>query len=156
SIIHGGPGALQNDGEDEINGLLGLSDDFTPVQPEPPTIAIASPADGSSLAPGRILVSGHAEADRIAVSAGRTQNRITLVSVNGRPVDVLDGAGNFFAYVDVGPGVNTLAFTATDAYSQTATAALKLTGVQTPASQIDFSLFSDVSGSLTAEYGRTS
>ncbi|MFN0130314.1 MAG: VPDSG-CTERM sorting domain-containing protein [Verrucomicrobiales bacterium] len=30
SIIHGGPGALLDDGDDEINGVLGLNRDFTP------------------------------------------------------------------------------------------------------------------------------
>lgn len=30
SVIHGGPGALQSDGDDEINGLLGLNSDFQP------------------------------------------------------------------------------------------------------------------------------
>lgn len=33
SIIHGGPAALVNDGDDEINGLLGLRGDFTPEPP---------------------------------------------------------------------------------------------------------------------------
>src|SRR5262249_6296942 len=106
SVIHGGPGALQDDGDDEINGLLGPSDASAPVQPKPPTVAVSSPGEGMSQSPGRILVTGHAEADRIAVSAGRTQNQITVVTVNGRPVDVLDGAGGFFASVDVGPGLN--------------------------------------------------
>jgi hypothetical protein len=31
SVVHGGPGALLDDGDDEINGLLGLQSDFTPV-----------------------------------------------------------------------------------------------------------------------------
>ncbi|MFN0051862.1 MAG: PEP-CTERM sorting domain-containing protein [Planctomycetales bacterium] len=36
SIIHGGDGALINDGDDEINGVLGLGDDFQPTPvPEP-------------------------------------------------------------------------------------------------------------------------
>ena len=33
SIIHGGPSALRDDGDDEINGLLGLRGDFTPEPP---------------------------------------------------------------------------------------------------------------------------
>ena len=33
SIIHGGPSALVNDGDDEINGLMGLRGDFTPEPP---------------------------------------------------------------------------------------------------------------------------
>lgn len=35
SIIHGGPGALQSDGDDEINGIMGLQPNFTPVVPLP-------------------------------------------------------------------------------------------------------------------------
>ena len=46
SIIHGGPSALQNDGDDEINGLLGLRGDFTPDPgneiPEPATILLTA------------------------------------------------------------------------------------------------------------------
>lgn len=34
SVIHGGPGALQRDGDDEINGLMGLRPDFTPEPPQ--------------------------------------------------------------------------------------------------------------------------
>ena len=34
SIINGGPGALQHDNDDEINGMLGLKPDFTPHVPE--------------------------------------------------------------------------------------------------------------------------
>ena len=44
SIIHGGPSALINDGDDEINGLLGLRGDFTPDPgneiPEPTSILL--------------------------------------------------------------------------------------------------------------------
>ena len=40
SIINGGPGALQHDGDDEINGLMGLKGDFTQPStvPEPSTM----------------------------------------------------------------------------------------------------------------------
>lgn len=41
SIIHGGPGALIDDGDDEINGIMGLRGDFTPPPiPEPGTWAL--------------------------------------------------------------------------------------------------------------------
>lgn len=45
SVIHGGPGALINDGDDEINGIMGLRGDFTPsdgVVPEASSIAVWS------------------------------------------------------------------------------------------------------------------
>jgi hypothetical protein len=40
SIIHGGPGALISDGDNEINGVLGLDADFTPVGAVPVPAAI--------------------------------------------------------------------------------------------------------------------
>lgn len=43
SIIWGGPGALLSDGDNEINGVLGLRGDFTPPPngvPEPTTLAL--------------------------------------------------------------------------------------------------------------------
>jgi hypothetical protein len=40
SIIHGGPGALINDGDNEINGILGTRADFT--IPEPASFAISA------------------------------------------------------------------------------------------------------------------
>ncbi|MBS1218730.1 MAG: motif putative anchor domain protein, partial [Proteobacteria bacterium] len=35
SIIWGGPGSLINDGDNEINGVMGLQADFTPTNPIP-------------------------------------------------------------------------------------------------------------------------
>ena len=40
SVIHGGPGALINDGDDEINGVMGLTGNFTQNVPEPATLAL--------------------------------------------------------------------------------------------------------------------
>ena len=41
SVIHGGPGALVNDGDDEINGIMGLNSDFSGHSvPEPASIAL--------------------------------------------------------------------------------------------------------------------
>src|SRR4030095_11066220 len=40
SIIHGGPGALQNDGDNEINGIMGTRADFQPPIPEPETYVL--------------------------------------------------------------------------------------------------------------------
>jgi hypothetical protein len=40
SIIHGGPGALQSDGDNEINGIMGARADFQPPVPEPETYAL--------------------------------------------------------------------------------------------------------------------
>ncbi|MBM3724351.1 MAG: PEP-CTERM sorting domain-containing protein [Acidobacteria bacterium] len=44
SVIHGGPSALLRDGDDEINGMMGLRGDFTPqpTVPEPSTYLLIS------------------------------------------------------------------------------------------------------------------
>lgn len=40
SVIWGGPGALLADGDNEINGIMGLQADFTPSVPEPSSLAL--------------------------------------------------------------------------------------------------------------------
>jgi hypothetical protein len=49
SIIWGGPGGLQADGDNEINGIMGLDADFTPVNSETP-IPAALPLLASGIA----------------------------------------------------------------------------------------------------------
>ena len=53
SVAHGGPGALINDGDDEINGILGLQADFTP-QGVPVTVPV--PGSLSLTALGLLLL----------------------------------------------------------------------------------------------------
>ena len=55
SITHGGPGALISDGDDEINGVLGLNRDFTPS---------GVPDGGSTLALLGLALGGVAAARR--------------------------------------------------------------------------------------------
>lgn len=43
SIIWGGPGALQSDGDNEINGVMGLDADFTPTDPSAVPLPAALP-----------------------------------------------------------------------------------------------------------------
>ena len=38
SVIWGGPGALQSDGDNELNGVMGLKANFTPSVPEPDAV----------------------------------------------------------------------------------------------------------------------
>jgi hypothetical protein len=40
SITHGGPGALQHDGDNEINGIMGTREGFQPPVPEPETYVL--------------------------------------------------------------------------------------------------------------------
>jgi len=41
SVIHGGPGALRDDGDDEINGIMGLKSNYQPgTVPEPATLLL--------------------------------------------------------------------------------------------------------------------
>ena len=107
-----------------------------------PHISINSPADGSSfLAGSGILITGSAS---------------DPVTMNEKPVAVMDASGNFFNQVVVSPGENDYLFAARDQYGQTATAKLVLFGTQPQPGAIDFSLFSDVSASFTGDYARTS
>lgn len=55
SVIHGGPGALIDDGDDEINGIMGLQGDFTPPNaiPEPSTYALMLAGLGALVAVAR-------------------------------------------------------------------------------------------------------
>ena len=119
----------------------------------PPTISAAAPAH-SVTAGTTILISGHAQSD--GYFSNGAANRITLVSVNGSPVDVLDTAGNFFAQVTVLPGQNTFTFTAIDTVGQSASTVVQLIGTTDTQADSLFDIVSDVSGSLVGEYGRTS
>jgi RHS repeat-associated protein len=124
--------------------LSGSSDAFvSKFGIAPPAISVRSPSNGTAFPPGTsVLVSGNASAP---------------VTLNGRPVDALDGAGNFFTRVTVAPGQNTFTFTATDSLGQTATTTLNLNGVQPPAGGIDFTNLAALApNSFQAEYGRTS
>src|SRR5262249_13652487 len=78
------------------------------------------------------------------------------VTVNGKPVEVMDAVGSFFTRVLVSAGENSYNFVSTDRYGQSATATLTLEGVQPTPGQIDFSTFADVSASFTGDYARTS
>src|SRR4051794_13420368 len=65
-----------------------------------PQLSVTSPADGSSFLSGStVLVTGYGSAP---------------VTVNGKPVETMDTAGDFFTRVLVRPGQNTFNFVATD------------------------------------------
>src|SRR5262249_29251992 len=88
----------------------------------PPIINFTSPtSDTALLAASTQLLTGFVRAGSASVVS---------VTVNGRPVDVLDDAGNFFTNVSIVPGVNNFTAVAVDFDDQTATALLSLKGVQ--------------------------
>ncbi len=118
-----------------------------------PLITVNSPASQFE-AGTQVVLSG------IATAQGRRSsgqvNGIATVFVNDRAVDVLDVAGNFFVAVDIQPGITEFRFTATDDVGQTIEAVLNLTGTVRPQGSIDFSQFTDTTGSFSGVYGRTS
>lgn len=118
-----------------------------------PLISVAAPSDQFS--PGTtVLLSGVAQGQGIRTSG--EPNSLALVTVNGRPVDVLDAAGSFFTQVTLQAGANFFEFTATDAVGQTTSASLTLFGVTPAAGEIDLSRFADITASFSEVYGRTS
>ena len=122
-----------------------------------PTVVIESPTNGSELLSGQqILAFGRAVAATSLGSAKATLiNRIVSVSINGQPVDALDASGNFFAKTTILPGENLFVVTATDAFGQSATERVSVTGTQ-DSDGIPESLLFDVSPSFEADYARTS
>ena len=117
---------------------------------DPPELSAVTPTDGTQVPLGStILVTGQA-------GRGTSPEPVTHVTVNGAPVDAFDVAGNFFAQVTAGPGHDTLEIVAANTAGETAAGTLTVEGVETLQGEIDFGVLSDVSGSLTAEYGRTS
>ncbi len=81
---------------------------------------------------------------------------IAAVTVNNRPVQVIDSAGKFFEQVTIAPGRNRFDVSATDSAGDSSTSGVTIAGVQPAPDTIDFSRFSDVSGSITGQYGHTS
>jgi hypothetical protein len=154
SVTWGGPGALESDGDNEFNGILGLDENFEPVSPSKPSIFVDSPASGAAFTENTsVLVSGHALAPDVNEQGQPVENSITKVTIDGKPVDALDADGNFFTLVHINPGQNVFSFTATDQYGQTASTGLTLVG--RPAGTIDYGQLQE-NAQTKAEYGRTS
>jgi YD repeat-containing protein len=129
-----------------------------------PQIRIASPSDQARLPKGGSQLMGQALADSAAglgarFSSGPDEpmegagNRIVAVMVNGRPVDSLDAAGNFFAAIDVRLGENRFDVVALDAFGQSSTRPVTVFGLIAPER---FASLGEVSASVTAKYGQTS
>lgn len=115
-----------------------------------PELTVTSPLDGSAVPAGTTLVAtGWAMADFPNAT-------LDLITVNGVPLENIDAAGNFFVSLFVGPGENEFEFTAIDSSSRVVSQVLTISGNQPNANEIDFSQFSDVTGSFDVAYARTS
>ena len=132
-------------------------------------LSISAIATGQRFPVGsNVIITGDIKpAVAILKNAGGPTGRLSVVEspsaksphvfVNGRPVDVIDPTGRFFARVSISPGENIFEFTTTDeAFGQSATATVTIDGVQSDGVDVIFDLVSDVSGSLLGEYARTS
>ncbi len=100
-----------------------------------------------------VVISGKAKAQNFD-NAPRV-SELESISVNGKPVDAIDYAGNFFSLVKIAAGENVLNFSATDTLGRTTSATLTLYGASA-ANQLDTDSLVDVTSSFTGVYGRTS
>ncbi len=115
-------------GRDVVTASVGQLLDDTLVdwggQADPPQLTILSPSNGSVVPAGTELVAtGFALADFPNAT-------IDLITVNGIPVETVDGGGNFFVRLFVGPGENEFEFQLLDSSGQLATQTITLTGQQ--------------------------
>ncbi len=126
--------------------------DITVLAVPPPSLVTDAP--GTVFAPGAtVLLSGQATAAQPSAPGGSVVgNSITHVTLNGASVEALDPAGNYYSAVQIRPGLNTFAVTATDFFGQTTTNTLILQG----ACPNNASTLQVVSASVQPEYGRTS
>ncbi len=120
-----------------------------------PTVEVELPAE---IAAGTSLVlSGLATAAQPVLPSGAiVRNAITHVTVNGKPVDLLDSAGRFFMKIEVLPGVNRLEVAAYDIHGQAGISVVEIEGTQRAEGEVDFSNLSDITASFAVEYARTS
>ncbi len=115
----------------------------------PIELSITSPTN-APLTPG----SAYLLTGRAAATDASTQ--VTAVTVNGRPVDTLDAAGNFFHRIEILPGDNRLTVAAAASSGALQTAEIMLRGVAADSTKLDTGRLTDVSASVDAKYGRTS
>lgn len=123
-----------------------------------PTVQVSSPPTGAQInADQTVVLTGQVNLGRPVLPDGtRARNSVVLVTVDGKPVEVLDPSGRFFTRVTVRPGQNTYTVEATDVYGLTATTTHTLQVVQRAPDAVDFSILSDITASFRAEYARTS
>ena len=116
-----------NTGSDTITATVAAFSDSSTIlwtnPAAPPTITLDDPTGGQSAIVGQTLfVTGRA-------FAGTLSGRITLVTINGTPVEGIDAAGRFFTRLTAVEGANVITAVAQDDQGQTATATITVTGM---------------------------
>jgi hypothetical protein len=142
-------------GRDQRSETLAALDalPLDPANTNPEGIADPPPSSGSltvNVSPGESIKSGSS-----IVVGGQAKGPapVSSIIVNGRGVDAIDAGGNFFSAQQIQSGDNTFHVVATigeDTVSKDVTVSSADEG------QLDFSLISDVSPQISAEYARTS
>src|SRR5260370_22369693 len=129
-------------------GLMAGDHHAEGIADPPPALTLAD-SNGAPPVPAgtTYVVSGQ-------VQAG--SNPVQQVTANGTPVQVLDAAGHFFSTLTVMPGQNNVQVVATDTSGQSSSSSGSMTGTQPPPGKIDFTLLSNVTSRMAAQYGRTS
>ncbi|HUP81562.1 MAG TPA: putative Ig domain-containing protein, partial [Pirellula sp.] len=123
-----------------------------PPGPNAPIISVLELP--SVLANGtHLVVSGRATIS--PSQASQPANRIQSILINGRPVEALDAAGNFFDSAIVQAGQNRFSVTVTDLLGRSTTKTVALMGVDAASLLTDLSRYDDVSASFAGLYGRT-
>ena len=108
----------------------------------PPTVFVTSPDQGATVVANTPLVIGG------RALPGPSGGRIVAVSINGRRVDSIDPAGNYFASVTPAEGTQSYEIVAIDQYGQSATTSLTLDG---QIAEVPFALSSSVDTTLSGE-----
>ncbi len=73
-----------------------------------------------------------------------TSRRIEFVTINGKPVEVLDANGNFFTRERIKAGGNSFTIAAHDVAQQSVTVTLDVEGLTNETEIIDFSQLDDI------------
>ncbi|APZ93419.1 putative Ig domain-containing protein [Fuerstiella marisgermanici] len=116
-------------------------------------VVLAAAVGGSRFIAGdEVLITGSAV---LSSTDGNTLGTIETVFVNGNPVEVLDEVGRFFSRAPISIGDNRIRVEAHDSTGGIAAVDLMLVGTIVD-SEPDFSRFSDITGSFSGLYGRTS
>jgi len=124
----------------------------TGTQFGPPTLSVTTPSN-RVLVGTKVIVQGIAKAD--GMLSPRQANDIISVTTNLRPVLAIDATGRFYDQLEISSGVNRFDIEAMDAAGQKVSIPLEIEGITSEPS-VDFSRYSDISGTFRGLYYRTS